>query len=845
MLEVLRQGFAKSPVLVLAAGAGYGKSTLLSTLPAVWLTLGEDCSDPVVLGWHLVEAYRPRLGKALEGVVGALDRGAWAVAGEALLEALSGLAGHTLVLDEAQRAGSREAVALLRTLARAPGLRLAVLSRRAAPWEVLGRVLGEAELAFDPAEALQLGQAIAPELTAFEVERAHSLVRGWPLGLRLLLRAMRFGVRPEEAFYAHPEPAGLLAYLVPALPQEVLELACRASVLGEVGPEEAEWAEAVELLRPYAADLLLESVGGRLRFHPLVRSALMSRVAPEEARGLLSKAAERALARGEEVRAAGYLLEAGRLGHAADLLLRQGEAWLDRGFTYTVLALLERLPEPVRAARPALFFLHGEALRQAGRYAEAEAVYQQALRAGVERALLGLSRLYLDTVEPAKAQGYLLAARLRFPQAVERFWAENLLNAGRVQEAMALGLEGPRVWLRSGQPERALMEVRRAQEEGTARAPQNHREGTLLLALLEAIAGDAQAAFAAAQKGRREGEMLGSPFVVALAEARLGHALLAQNRWGEAELAYRRALSLSEGGPARLGVEPLGGLAALGHSWAFEAMVRQAREAGDAWVEAFMTLVVAQAHLRRGEAFTLPALAALEDPFLKALADHYPWKADPDGLLLRYPFLQNPTLFAPPPHRVRRLLWEAGHLPLPYHPGVCVRIRALGPLEVQVDHRPVRFRREKVRLLLGLLLVRGWSKEALLEALGVSDGEFRVLWSELLATLEPGRPPRAPGYFLRPYALVQVPELWVDLWQPDPGEGLPFEGLDHPELERFRSAWLHERLQAYRRSQLPAQWLQGLRLEPLDEELYARLLETELAQEARRLREEALRELEL
>jgi hypothetical protein len=283
----------------------------------------------------------------------------------------------------------------------------------------------------------------------------------------------------------------------------------------------------------------------------------------------------------------------------------------------------------------------------------------------------------------------------------------------------------------------------------------------------------------------------------------------------------------------------------LGHSWAFEAMVRQAREAGDAWVEAFMTLVVAQAHLRRGEAFTLPALAALEDPFLKALADHYPWKADPDGLLLRYPFLQNPTLFAPPPHRVRRLLWEAGHLPLPYHPGVCVRIRALGPLEVQVDHRPVRFRREKVRLLLGLLLVRGWSKEALLEALGVSDGEFRVLWSELLATLEPGRPPRAPGYFLRPYALVQVPELWVDLWQPDPGEGLPFEGLDHPELERFRSAWLHERLQAYRRSQLPAQWLQGLRLEPLDEELYARLLETELAQEARRLREEALRELEL
>jgi len=42
LLERLRQGFAKSPVLVLAAGAGYGKSTLLSSLPALWLTLGEE-----------------------------------------------------------------------------------------------------------------------------------------------------------------------------------------------------------------------------------------------------------------------------------------------------------------------------------------------------------------------------------------------------------------------------------------------------------------------------------------------------------------------------------------------------------------------------------------------------------------------------------------------------------------------------------------------------------------------------------------------------------------------------------------------------------------------------------
>lgn len=151
----------------------------------------------------------------------------------------------------------------------------------------------------------------------------------------------------------------------------------------------------------------------------------------------------------------------------------------------------------------------------------------------------------------------------------------------------------------------------------------------------------------AAHRGRREGETLGSPFVVALAEARLGHALLAQNRWAEAGEAYRRALSLSQGGPARLRVEPLGGLAALGEARAFEEMVRQAREAGDAWVEAFMTLVAAQAHLRRGLSFNLPALPGLQDPFLRALAASHPWTADPEGMLVRYPFLSQPTLFAP------------------------------------------------------------------------------------------------------------------------------------------------------------------------------------------------------
>jgi tetratricopeptide (TPR) repeat protein len=850
--EVLRQGFAKSPVLVLAAGAGWGKSTLMASVVAgggVWITLAEDCQDPVVLGWHLLEAYRPRLGRRGLEVERALENGAWAQAAEALLEELAARHNplgptHLLVLDEAQRAASREALAFLRTLSQAPGLQMAVLSRRAAPWEVLGRVLGERELAFDAEEALELALAIAPELPAFEVEQAHSLVQGWPLGLRLLLRAMQRGARPEEAFYAHPDPAGLLAYLLPSLPEDLQQLAARASVLGELGPEESAWVGDVFALEPYAGDLLLEQVGGRIRFHPLVRQALIGLLEPAEVRSLLTRAADAALERGEGVRAAGYLLEAGRLGHAADLVMSQGAQWLRQGLTYTVLAMLERIPQEMFATRPLLRYLHAEGLRQAGRYAEAEQAYRRALESGVEQAKLGLARLFLDTVEPARAWPYLEAARKTYPEEAKRLWAENLLNSGRVTEAAAMGLSGPRLWLRSGQPDRALQELRR-EHTRTLPVAQNHREGTLLLALLEAIAGDAESAQAMAHKGRREGETLGSPFVVALAEARLGHALLAQDRWGEARRAYERALALAEGGPARLKVEALGGLAAVGEARAYAEMIRLSREAGDPWVEAFMTLAVAYAHLRRGEPFALPALTALEDPFLLALAAAYPWSAAPTELLERYPFLARPTLFAPPIHRVRRLLWERGKLSLPYHPGVRVEIVALGGLRVRVNGQEVRLKREKTRLLLALLLLRDWSKEALVEALEVSDGEFRVLWSELLGALEPGRPSRVQGYFLKPYGLAKVPELWVDLWNPPDAKLLPLEGFDHPEIDRFREEYRSSLRRRLLQSGEAAAWLEALRLEPTDEAVLERLLDGPLAAEAWSLYAAAMRELGL
>lgn len=837
LLLLVQEGFAHSPGLVLAAGAGYGKTSLATEFPGVYLALSEEAKDPAIFLWHLLEAYRAQRGLDLGEVETPLERGAWPMALEELGRALVELGPHLLILDEAHRAESPGVLRVLQDLLRFPGLRLLLLARKSIPFAFL-KVVGERELAFDPEEACLLAKHLAPELPAFEVERALSLVKGWPLGLRVVLLAMRRGLRPEQALSGGE---GLLGYLAYGLPKEVLEAAARAALLGEVALEEAE------PLLPYTEDLLLERREDRLVFHPLVRAALRGLLPPGEARAFLDEAAKRALAQGEAVRAAEYLLEAGRIGHAADLLLGEGMRFLERGLTYTVLRLLENLTPEIKAARPGLRLLMAEALRQAGRYEEAEEAYRAALVQGETRAYLGLARLFLDTVEPTRARPYLEEALQRFPAEAFPLLAENLLNEGRAEEAWAMGLRGPRVLLRLGDPLGALELLRDWRDPGFHRPPKNHREGSLLRALLECIAGDAGEGLRLAERGRWEAEVLGSPFGMSLAEARRGHALLALGRLKEAEAAYRSALLLAEGGPARLRVEALGGLAALGIEGAFPEMVRLARASGDLWVEAFMTLVVALARLRQGVVWPLPALAHA-DPFLQDLARAYPFRQGWEDLLLRYPFLQNPaSLLAPPIARIRWALWRLGRLDLPYHPGVRVEIRALGGLEVRVEGRPIRFRREKARLLLALLIEQDWEKEELRETLGVSGGEFRVLWWELLSALEPGRPKGAPGYFLRthPWRLYrEAPELYLDLEDPEASFHLPYRGLDHPLLDE----WARARLEAKRRSLLESprmeDWLAALRLDPLDEEAWARLRFTPWAQEAEGIRERALRELE-
>ena len=143
----------------------------------------------------------------------------------------------------------------------------------------------------------------------------------------------------------------------------------------------------------------------------------------------------------------------------------------------------------------------------------------------------------------------------------------------------------------------------------------------LLLSLIHSLRGDAEQAIAFAQEGVALGERLNSPFVTAVAQMRLGHALqLAPaptpgpspaRGGGVGEGAYNTAIALGDRlAVRRTRAEAMWGLTrAYGYRGDLASAQRAAAEgveichwAGDPWVEALIQLALGASHVLAGRA---------------------------------------------------------------------------------------------------------------------------------------------------------------------------------------------------------------------------------------------------
>ena len=405
---------------VLIAGAGFGKSTLLSAWAGpratAWYTVAAEDAELASLARGIVSALRLRVPALQVGVGNAIEgsRGPDGDLGELgsadayaalICAALSDGGGRrdlVLVLDDLHELGADGASArLVESLVRnAPPTLHVVLASRDEPPFPIERLRGQGqvveltarELAFTTDETrLLLEQALGESAddVAGDLQEAS---RGWPAAVRLALEALR-DVSPEErrrTLDGLRRPGGrLFSYLAGEVferePEDVRALIRTVAPLDRFNGELCEAlgvdnaAEALASLE--RRGLFVESdrsEAGWYSLGALVREFARESMAPGdgEQKALLVRAAAWLQAAGFVEDALRALAAAGAYEELAVLLAERGEAMVSAGAVDSVIRYTELLPDAVLSTP--ILLLAGRARQIRGEWEDALSWYARA-----------------------------------------------------------------------------------------------------------------------------------------------------------------------------------------------------------------------------------------------------------------------------------------------------------------------------------------------------------------------------------------------------------------------------------------------------------------------------------
>jgi LuxR family transcriptional regulator, maltose regulon positive regulatory protein len=577
LTEALHGAIQARPFVLLSAPAGYGKTTLLASLPAAfphlpiaWLSLDEDDNDPARFLSALVRALQqtePEFGADTLTLLANLPdpaRETRRVIGALINDILAELGRTWLVLDDLHLITEpRLHAALDYFLERMPSQLHLLVATRHDPPMALARLRARGQLAelrlhslrftFDETTAF-LNDQLHLGLTSEELARLYADTEGWAAGLRLLANSL--GQIP-----ASNERAAIISHLNQTnthifdfLAEEVLarqsgilrNFLLETSILPELAPDlcqaVTERSDAAVILGDaYRRSLFLvgmDDTGTTFRYHHLFAQFLRRRLEqemPERVAELHRRAAE---AEANPARAVSHFLAGGLWEQAAEMMKQAGEQLLDNGYLHTLRTWIEALPPSVREAHHRLTYLLGVCALHRGELELASSLLERSRRgfeeagdeAGEGEALIGLVNV------ASQQHDYPRQTRL-----IEEAFARPLSTRGRMQLLMA------RVWqsINEGAWEKADKDLDEAlhitlESEATKTFVENlFRTHVALLP-----AGTDRLERFCRQELARSGESVGP--VQASAHSLLGYINFLRGRLDEAIKEAERARSLSQ-----------------------------------------------------------------------------------------------------------------------------------------------------------------------------------------------------------------------------------------------------------------------------------------------------------
>ena len=281
-----------------------------------------------------------------------------------------------------------------------------------------------------------------------------------------------------------------------------------------------------------------------------------------------------------------------------ELLQKNAESIVKAGQFEWLLEKINRFSPNDKQKFYQLYYFEGECHRYRAYYEKAKQAYERCADLAksendvlfMTKAQAGLAHIYLDTIQPALAEPYLIKAldlakntalSRKEHLELQRQYAENLVNLGKAQqaslfiEAVTLDEEilqranvDVRILLRTGKLYDAIT-LLATRLEGPTQMIATHRESELLASFVYTLLGEGKEAWNSAQLGIRRGVREKSIFIEAVGYIRKGSALLLFDfpDYEGACNAYEKAISLMNTiNISRVKAEPYMGLALVKHA---------------------------------------------------------------------------------------------------------------------------------------------------------------------------------------------------------------------------------------------------------------------------------------
>ncbi|WP_249310059.1 BTAD domain-containing putative transcriptional regulator [Bacillus sp. FJAT-49736] len=606
------------PLTLVHSGAGYGKSSALSLYVHdvrknfCWYTISSNDDDIIPFVSYIVFSLRKRypfFGAELMEYMETMDK---YIRDEEIytlcalfINEISRIQEETiLVLDDFHLVDHSFTINqwLERVIEHLPGIFHIVISTRNKPkwslltkWKVSGRILeiSEKDLTLDFEEVKLLFQEFyGVIIEPHQLESVFRLTEGWAIALSMIAEQLDKGTSILAILnYHHSSMEELFHYLAievfskqSPIIQSFLE---QTSIFEDITPQACD-----EILGIQGSELMLEQLAERnaflhkiwgskqYRFHALFRASLQKKL-KEEQEELFRQLHERCARYYENThhweQAVHHYEQIQAYGAIANLLEKNAYIMLQSGRLEGLHDKLKKVPKELKNRYRILWFYEGEVLRYQSYYERAERCYKQLIHQTdkkdplIGKAYEGIARIYLDTIQPGKAERFLYLAieateNQSFATESEKqvlylLMAENLVNSGQAVKAERWYEKGKmqnvhlndgnldaRLFLRTGKLEMAKRTLLQRLSTEINTLPQSHRETDILLSFIEACMGNGEQAKELAQKGIERGVRYKSSFVEACGWMRMGHAVQLLDHYDNklAEECYMTALNMME-----------------------------------------------------------------------------------------------------------------------------------------------------------------------------------------------------------------------------------------------------------------------------------------------------------